>query len=507
MKTRRVVTVAATITGLGMTTVLVFACSGDHSWPGANESAAAPQVTPRRPPLKTRDVAGSTASLDGGSVPYSGTATALSFVIPKAPTKMRLPLEPQSRCLVTNPAIMNDTGSWIVTDEDGVATLHVDSSAGISSSPVLNFACETAAVPTSRANYVVTLSPGDSYSGPPLPASSIHWDTLPPLGSDAGSRTQQQLTVAGYPPQPDPVAAPDAYAKWGQNYSRPVRYRRSPFAASVPAKGTAEQGTTAFYSNAQCGGEVNMPYAGQVYTSAFATIQTVPTVFVANSPSNAAAIPLYIWVGIDLNPPTATNHANYQGGIAASTLVASGTRVTFYSTYYENPQLPSYPDSYEGYNNWAILTGADISPGDEVSMEVWPCDQYTFVLDTAGGWGCVAVGDNNYPGGPVLWEYQVPTTPEFPYGGGEISFIVERPEVNNSHDQLPQFSTFQINSIGATGGHASITNGEGVAKTVWVMTADGNSASNTSSDYMCDPALDSDNRLNPKFYHAGNGPN
>ena len=194
----------------------------------------------------------------------------------------------------------------------------------------------------------------------------------PPEGFDPLSASDQELATYGFPPRPDPQAAPEAYASWaramaaskkrlipqlkvtnifhGSNRRVPVQQledgsgNSSNWSGAVAYSGaTSYNNTTSFY-------EVSTDYVVPVAEQAFGTCSLT---------SDYASA----WVGIDGDGVSG-------GGSPKPDVLQAG--VDFDASCSAGSTFPSYYAWYEWYPNASQkIQNLAVSPGDDVYVVVW----------------------------------------------------------------------------------------------------------------------------------------
>ncbi|MEM5316833.1 G1 family glutamic endopeptidase [Paraburkholderia sp. JHI869] len=296
-----------------------------------------------------------------------------------------------------------------------------------------------------------------SLSAPELTSAAVVLgDVRGPLEGDPLAPTNAELLAKGYPPRPDPQRSPTQYSRWLRNVLRSFtridtrrvahpehsrsKFLRAPEGIKVPDSERA----TAKRSLAQAAASqanANSPnWTGAWYQNPinqFAAIQAewnTPLVFTLdNGPPFSA---LSEWVGLD-------NGAGdlYQAGTGSECYNLFFWEITTYYMWMES--LPW---------SWWVVPGFPVSPGDQISVDIWVADPYGTTFYQDGDWGGLTPQDNNVwfyltnatNGASFMGTY--PTAPES--GGGERStgftgttaeFILERPSYNYNPAPLAFF--------------------------------------------------------------------
>ena len=310
--------------------------------------------------------------------------------------------------------------------------------------------------------YTISLSSDIRYtawmSGAELePAAMVEGEVRPALEGDPMAPSNLELVSRGYPLRPDPAKAPAQYARWLKNVSRSYTWistrrvahpeygdvRRGPFEKSrlapVPRGEPFRQSpqtVTGWMAN-----HTSSSWCGAYYThpiNQFAYIQAdwiVPQVFdFPNSPGFSAVVE---WIGLD-NAKVDL----YQAGTGSECFTIFGYQITTYFMWMES--LPW---------NWWEIPNFPVSPGDEVSVDIWVANEYGTTIYEDGNFDGLTCEDNSVwfyvnnatNGASFMGTY--PTAPESVYGlnstgfsGYTAEFILERPTINGILTPLALFT-------------------------------------------------------------------
>jgi hypothetical protein len=294
------------------------------------------------------------------------------------------------------------------------------------------------------------------------PAAMVEGEERPALEGDPMAPSNLELVSRGYPPRPDPEKAPAQYARWLKNVSRSYtristrlaahpeygEVKRGPFEKSLPSAprgGTFRQGqqTAAGWTD----NHISSSWCGAYYThpiNQFAYIQAdwiVPQVFdFPKSPGFSAVVE---WVGLD-NAKVDL----YQAGTGSECYTIFGYQITTYFMWMES--LPW---------NWWEIPNFPVSPGDEVSVDIWVANEFGTTIYEDGSFDGLTCEENN------VWFYMnnatngasfmgtYPTAPESVYGlhntgfsGYTAEFILERPTINGIVTPLALFTPTPMTS-------------------------------------------------------------
>ena len=302
-----------------------------------------------------------------------------------------------------------------------------------------------------------------SMSGAELePAAMVEGEERPALEGDPMAPSNLELVSRGYPPRPDPEKAPAQYARWLKNVSRSYtristrlaahpeygEVKRGPFEKSLPSAprgGTFRQGqqTAAGWTD----NHISSSWCGAYYThpiNQFAYIQAdwiVPQVF--DSPKSPGFSAVVEWIGLD-NAKVDL----YQAGTGSECYTIFGYKITTYFMWMES--LPW---------NWWEIPNFPVSPGDEVSVDIWVANEFGTTIYEDGSFDGLTCEENN------VWFYMnnatngasfmgtYPTAPESVYGlhntgfsGYTAEFILERPTINGIVTPLALFTPTPMTS-------------------------------------------------------------
>jgi hypothetical protein len=280
----------------------------------------------------------------------------------------------------------------------------------------------------------------------------------PPLEGDPMALSNEELLIQGYPPRPDPVKNPARYARWHRIISKPFA-RVNPRRVPRPEVSFSRQqlppqllGSMLPLPLPVVGAMFNANFniwSGAYYTNPaaqFFWIQAdwkVPGVIASfGGPSYSAVAE---WIGLD-NSETDL----YQAGTDSECYIILGGLWTF-TNYWMWIESLSFPP-------WAV-PNFPISPGDEISVDIFVADQNGTTWFQNGRNGGLTPADNsiwfmlyNHTQGLSYWG-TYPTAPETigdristGFTGSTAEFIIERPSVNGSPVSLALFVLASMNS-------------------------------------------------------------
>ena len=266
--------------------------------------------------------------------------------------------------------------------------------------------------------------PGGALSNPPVGFKAL---PLPPAGFDALHATAEEREKYGVPPAPDPVSAPEAFARWQKAVAIPLSLPHSQASTPVlkttqrihgPAKGVGSLNSS---SNSVVTGTSYNWSGPTVYNTqapfkigAIEGIFVVPTAHHALSSCTGGWIYSSQWPGLD---GYGSNDV-LQAGVEVDAYCASGgaTTASFYSAW------------IEWYPNYETRVSAPaIHPGDMVFIEVWS------VSATSG----YAYFHNYSTGQTASYALTAPTGTTL--AGTSAEWIVERPGVNGGLATLTNY--------------------------------------------------------------------
>ena len=353
-------------------------------------------------------------------------------VLPEVEAMLSIQTAPKAVCTLCHDEAKGQT-LRLDADDQGIVRFHARASKG---SKPIEVHLEWTGPGGARSRHTIEIrndardaaSPNASTgAGMPAGVGKMH----PPLQGDFLALSNQELLKAGYPPRPDPVLAPTRYARWLRIVSRPFtrvgpRTEPHPEVAFSPKRPPLQIMSPTLPLPPPIGhamfNATSDNWSGPYYTSPaaqFFWIQsswTVPGVydFPPAPPYSAAAV----WIGLD------------NGG---SDLFQSGSDsecINFFFWTFTNywMWIESLPYPPSGVPNFPI------SPGDEVSVDIFVADQNGMTWFQNGENGGLTPQDNsvwfmlyNYTQGASFWG-TLPASPSFT--GATAEFILERPAVN-----------------------------------------------------------------------------
>lgn len=120
-------------------------------------------------------------------------------------------------CTIHRPDATSTDGVTVTTDDDGVGVFFfTPSTDGVSNTMVLD--CQDANGVTARTSVDVLADAAAPLLTPPAPKGRVR----PPLSGDPKAPSQDELRAMNFPPRPDPVSRPQAYATWLRSVTKPM---------------------------------------------------------------------------------------------------------------------------------------------------------------------------------------------------------------------------------------------------------------------------------------------
>src|SRR5277367_2396073 len=246
----------------------------------------------------------------------------------------------------------------------------------------------------------------------------------PPAGFDPLNASDQDLEYYGFPPKPNEISAPKAFASWQKamkssrkrvtpvlevtkNFAGPAKLKAGT-GAGAPASGTAA-------SSSNWSGYVNTNGVTKYGSSSFYYIigdYVVPVARQAYGKCDGTWDYSLTWVGID----GWGSGDVLQAGSEADAYCSGSTTNTRYSPWFE-----WFP------YNWTRIPSLPIAPGDDLFVEVWNTSS------TAGHAYLVNDNTDQY----VMVNFSAP--PGTQLVGNSAEWIVERPTISGSYATLTNY--------------------------------------------------------------------
>lgn len=371
-------------------------------------------------------------------------------ILPGAETLVTIQTRPYAACVLRHNEV-KDRHMRLDADEFGNVRFHVRTPKG-SHSITVHLDCTGEDGATT--SHTVEIH-GDPHHNPhgkpaegatPSPApGTVH----PPLEGDPLAPSNQELVSRGYPPRPDPAASPARYARWLRKVSQPftrvnprkvshpeVSFSRSEpraeiFSPTLPLPPPFAHAMFNANSNIWSGAVLNNP-VGQFFW--IEADWRVPGVFALSGGPGYSAVAE--WVGLD-NSGTDL----FQAGTDSECWNVFFFTFTNYWMWIED--LPWDP--------WG-LPNFPLSPGDEVSVDIFLADQngMTWFQNEDEGNGGLTPADNNvwfmiynYTKGLSFWGTLPAAANSFGgrqssgFTGTTAEFILERPTDTSSGNPFP----------------------------------------------------------------------
>jgi Peptidase A4 family len=218
--------------------------------------------------------------------------------------------------------------------------------------------------------------------------------TAAPSAGSPLTMTASQLAAWGFPPQPDPVATPQAYAVWVQamtaaqtrmfpGLSRLAR-AHGPTVAAPGVNVSNSTSVVASAANSALGSynwsgylNTNASISGAAFTTVFAQY-VIPRALQAPGACTGGWVYSSTWVGLD------------GAGAASNDVLQAGTNSDAYcnqqgSSANSQVSFGNYSPWYEWYpNNATLIWGLQTHAGDSIFVEVWstsPTTGNVFMVD------------------------------------------------------------------------------------------------------------------------------
>jgi Peptidase A4 family len=255
----------------------------------------------------------------------------------------------------------------------------------------------------------------------PLPEGSRRLAAL--TDETAQQMSDEELSSAGYPPRPDPVASPEAYSIWLGLVAQPITLL-PPRAVSRTdighrSRNTLEAGLAAEHDPNWSGIEAVHAPRSVMEVSGNWHVPNIVGVEVDHVGYSS------MWVGLD---------GDENNDPDASDLVQAGT---------EQDSASAGPFVFFNYTSWTELvpnqpfeqqTALSINPGDYMQVMAWVCDADRH-QDADGNNACFFVWDQTQ--GQAV-KVQTPLSGTH-FQGSEAEWIVERPTVNKTYPELANY--------------------------------------------------------------------
>jgi hypothetical protein len=375
-------------------------------------------------------------------------------VPPARPTQVTVQVQPNSVCYFYHPEA-KERRIQIDADNRGIVRFHARPMKGAAPTE-FHLECHSggkAELHTIALSAEVRHTP--SMSSPELTSTPIvSGEVRPPLEGDPLALSDAELVAKGYPPRPNPEKSPAQYTRWLKNVSRSFTkidtrrvahpdYGRSKGNRAPDGVAAPQSGRAVPTLSASGGSQANINFynwTGAYFTNPigqFASIQAewnTPLVFALSSGPVFSA--MVEWIGLDN-----AGGDLYQAGTGSECYNVFFWEITTYFMWMET--LPW---------SWWVVPNFAVSPGDQISVDIWVANQFGTTIYQQGTWGGLTPQDNSVwfyltnatNGASFMGTY--PTAPVSQSGlsssgftGRTAEFILERPTINGSYTDLAFF--------------------------------------------------------------------
>ena len=282
----------------------------------------------------------------------------------------------------------------------------------------------------------------------------------PPQGFNPLNASDQDLEYYGFPPRPNEVEAPKAFARW-QKAMTASKLRVSPklemtnnFAGPAKMKAGAAPSSGSASTSYNWSGYVNTNGVTKYGSSSFYYIiadYVVPVATQAYGACTGGWDYSVTWAGID----GWGSGDVLQAGNEADAYCSGSTKSAYYSAWYE-----WYP------NGWTRITSLPIVPGDDLFVEVWN------TTSTAGHAYLVNYNTNQY----VIINFTAPSGTQLV--GNSAEWVVERPGINGSLATLSNYiSDYFSDAYAYNFGYSAVDPGSAGSFPVTMLDNSGNAIS------------------------------
>lgn len=260
----------------------------------------------------------------------------------------------------------------------------------------------------------------------------------PAPGFDPLSASDQELALAGFPPRPDPVRAPEAHKHWKKMVTaHQVRIEHPQLehtnvenrpAANIKEGATVVPGapSNTVYVNSSnwSGWAVAAPYGTFSHNDSFTLSEfVVPAVQQAYGVCNGHWDFSSYWTGFDGFGSGDVLQAGIEADAYCSNGILGQSKGTYYSSW------------FEWYPNGEVRINSPVpSPGDTMTVEVW------YTTSAPNGHAYIINYDTQQS---VSLAFSIPTGTA--YAGDSVEWIVEAPTVGGSLATLTNYITLPSN--------------------------------------------------------------
>ena len=338
---------------------------------------------------------------------------------PDVPTAVVLQAEPDAACDL-HAAGVNDPSHTmrLYGNIEGYVRFHFTPNQDIQDA-YLQIDCTTSAAVTTHAVHLrIAETPTADMPTPESVIPAPKGSKVRPALTDEAARllSDEEVIAQGYPPRPDSIESPDAYAAWLEHVSRPMTI--------LPPHWVSRTDISHSTLGVTEGTSANNIWSGFVATGlkdSYGSIDgswRVP--FVSADPSGQ---PCYssVWVGLD--------------GYGLSDLVQAGTEQdaqyiypfgTATNYYLWTEVLPNQPTAVEIFG---------VNSSDLMYVNLWVGDS-TGKINPSGGYAWFSINDSTAGQG---FHSSTPLGKGFGFKGSTAEWIVERPTISGS---LPDFANY-----------------------------------------------------------------
>jgi hypothetical protein len=317
----------------------------------------------------------------------------------------------------------------LVADDEGLVRFSATAAPGSDATERVTFDCRVPGAPAAPATrHVVELhasSDPTSVTEPTSPRPAAHGSrrVRPALTGDAMRPAQAELIAAGYPPRPDPSAAPGAYAAWLRAVSQETTLTTARL-VERPERGFASAGSVTAPASSAPATAPNWSGFAAVTQSALSVVGEWKVPYLIAYQGGLAPVQdASMWIGLD--------------GWANSDVLQAGTELatwragffTLHTTVMWMEWWPALPQ---------VIPNFPVSPGDDIYVTVWAGDASGNV--TNGGYGWMSV-QNFTTGQATTASMTAPLGTTFT--GQSAEWIIELPGVGciNCYQWLGRYSS------------------------------------------------------------------
>jgi len=316
----------------------------------------------------------------------------------------------------------------LYSDDQGHVRFHVQAKAESISPPQLDLECQSG---NQTANYSIEVTANTALAAiaPAAAAPSQTGTVRPPLTGDPMAPSQSELISRGYPPRPDPVQLPEAYATWLRIVTTPMtmvepkliqqpnrfHVAANPNPSPVPSPFLPSTGTSSNWSGLVLYQDARLfdPVPLQPYDIVSAE-WIVPAVTGEPNIQDDSAF----WTGMD---GWGSNNVLQDGTEQqAFTFAHFGIQFTI-ANYYAWTEFFPFPEQ--------LISNFNVSPGDHigavVSGKIGTGSGLCFLVDLTTG---------------IQAFVSVSAPPGITFTGNSAEWIMERPTVNGSLPDLSNYS-------------------------------------------------------------------